>query len=293
MTLLNEPIRRKLSALLGIDITFERMHLSLLRGTLDVHGLSLAGDDPTGPRILTVPRLKAELSLARALHKEISIRAITIERPVVRIVQQLDGKLNLPRASDHSHVDDAPCVEVSDDENEEDDAHSSSWHLDVSKALVVDGQVTVVIRRGDSIYELIAGPVLAELARDGEDFKLTLIVESVSRAADSTARLPIKCTARFERVQDVLQLGDAPVEVTFTLGESLRGTAQLNSIAPLRGRLEAAGEVDLQALMPFAPVEAARHLRAIRRWHNVKLDIGLTCDGSDGFQLERLTLDAQ
>src|SRR4051812_23789454 len=96
MSLLQNPIQNKLSALLGTQVTFEKLNVSLLGGVLDVHGVTVAGED-ADPPVLTVGRVRAEIALTKALAGEIVIKSLTIEGPVVTIVRRRDGGTNLPR----------------------------------------------------------------------------------------------------------------------------------------------------------------------------------------------------
>src|SRR5688572_2773146 len=96
MGLLQHPVQRKLSALIGAEVTFEKLNVSLLGGSLDAYGVTVAGDDPSLP-VLTIKRVRAELSLAKALKKEIVIKSLTIEWPILSIVRRADGRTNLPQ----------------------------------------------------------------------------------------------------------------------------------------------------------------------------------------------------
>jgi hypothetical protein len=67
---------RKLSTILGAEVQFKELKVALLAGSIEVIDLKV-GD------FLTAARGVAKVSLGRALKKEIVVRSLTIERPIV------------------------------------------------------------------------------------------------------------------------------------------------------------------------------------------------------------------
>src|SRR5689334_18919656 len=114
-------IERKLSALLGAKVTFQKFSVSLT-GTIEAAGMRV-GDDGANP-LLTIVLIRATVSLKRALKGEIVVKSITIEKPVISAA--LD---KLPRP--------APTVAASASEEADD---KTSWKLDVEKLFIIDGQ---------------------------------------------------------------------------------------------------------------------------------------------------------
>ena len=57
--------------------------------------MTVAGDDPGRP-VLTIRRVRAEISVARALKKEIVIKSLSIEGPVLSIVKRATGGRTCP-----------------------------------------------------------------------------------------------------------------------------------------------------------------------------------------------------
>src|SRR5207247_4520519 len=99
-------------------------------------------------------RVRAEVAVTRALKGEIVIKSLTIERPVVTFVRFAHGGTNFPRR---------PMLEFA----VEDEPAEHGWKFDIEKVLLVDGSATVKLDRG---YELSAGRVLAQPARDWEAY---------------------------------------------------------------------------------------------------------------------------
>ena len=165
MGLLQQPLERKLSAMLGAEVTFEKLHISLLGGSIEAQGMTVVTDDPTRP-LLTVQRIRAEISIPAALKKEIVVRSLTVEKPVVTITRNSDGQLNLPRRTPsepngggapvqaRQTPDRGPAKAGSEDSG-------GSWKFEAQKVLVVDGDVR--FRDAADGYAASCQPITAEL----------------------------------------------------------------------------------------------------------------------------------
>jgi uncharacterized protein involved in outer membrane biogenesis len=145
MNISAEWVGRKLSALLGTEVHFEKFNVSLLAGTIEVSGLKVAD-------FLTVARVVAKVAVTRALKGEIVVQSLTIERPVADLSR-------LPKRPDRR-------VEASDDSDK------TKWKFDVEKVLVVDGEVKVAPK-------LPVRKVLFELKRVDRNYVATLLAESI------------------------------------------------------------------------------------------------------------------
>src|SRR5687767_11641333 len=120
MTLLQQPIERKLSALLGEEVTFEQLKVSLLAGSIEFVGLKVGN-------FITAARGVAKVAVSRALKGEIVVRSLTIERPVVHIE-------HLPKRAKPVAKSKSPA------KTEED---KTRWTFDVERVLIIDGQVNI------------------------------------------------------------------------------------------------------------------------------------------------------
>ena len=102
MAILQPVIERKLSSLLGADVSFEQLNISLLSSSIEAIGVK-AGD------FLTVARVVAKAAVARALKGEIVVSSVTIEKPIVNIAK-------LPkRAAKSKTTPESKPTDVSDD----------------------------------------------------------------------------------------------------------------------------------------------------------------------------------
>ena len=66
MGILQQPVQSKLSQLIGAEVRFEELKVSLLAGSIEARGVTVAGDDPARP-VLTIRKVRAEISIPRAL----------------------------------------------------------------------------------------------------------------------------------------------------------------------------------------------------------------------------------
>ena len=218
---LQQFIQRKLSAVLGADVTFDKLSVSLLGGTIEAAGVTVSGGDKSLPPILTIAKLRAEVAVARALKGEIAVRSLAVERPVLHFVRR-DGRTNFP-----SRPATAERQEVRADDKED----KTSWRLDVERVLVVDGEATADL---DGRL-LFAKPVLAELKRVGGDaYELTLLSDSVSHLGS------VRGSGRITGAPDLSSLPNAALSAELQLGE----IGQVKFVTPrIRSRNE--GEISV------------------------------------------------
>src|SRR4051794_29071766 len=90
MAIVQGVIERKLSSLLGAKVTFDKFSVSPLSGTIEASGMRVVGDDEQQPPLLTIVLVRAQISIKQALKGEIIVKSITIEKPVLHLI---DGKL--------------------------------------------------------------------------------------------------------------------------------------------------------------------------------------------------------
>ncbi|HEY8665263.1 MAG TPA: hypothetical protein VIL86_01300, partial [Tepidisphaeraceae bacterium] len=161
---MQQSIERRLSALLGAEVTFEKFKLSLLGGSIEAGGVRVAAGAGAGAEpILTIGRIKAEISIARAMKKEIVVKSLAIERPRFTLVRRADGSLNLPgRAKAQA----APAAAAPQEAVEEE--APKSWALEAHKVLLIDGEIHYRSEvAGDEGYHVSAESILGEVRQAG------------------------------------------------------------------------------------------------------------------------------
>lgn len=271
MSLFQKPIQRKLSALLATQVTFQRLDVSLLGGSLDAHGLTIAGNRPGDP-VLTVKRVRAEIAVARVLRGEVIVKSLTIERPILSIVRRADGSTNVPcptrtAAEAADDVDGAPASSSTSaksqraggDEGSAAEDLKREWKFDAGRILLVDGEAHFRDRSvAGGGYHVSAAPVLADLTHRDGVVEITCILESVGRR-DVPAELgEVKMVVRLEGVADLARAAWAAATASIDVANDLRISAESDALSggsprSRGGRAVVEGSVDLRrwrALLP-------------------------------------------
>jgi uncharacterized protein involved in outer membrane biogenesis len=128
MKFLQDTIERKLSQLLGKQVSFEQLNISPLSGQIDAEGMTVAGDEPNQP-LLSVLRISAKIAVAKALAGQIVIKSLVIDGPTVNLIRRRDGSMNIPRGGERPITGD-----------EEDKA--GGWELEAQSIQVTNGRIT-------------------------------------------------------------------------------------------------------------------------------------------------------
>lgn len=250
MALLRHPIQRKISHMIGADVSFEHLNVSLLGGSLDARGMRVVtGDDGGAEPLLTVDRIRAELSLSRAIRGEIVIKSLTVDRPVLSLVRGPDGSLNLPKPLD----DDAPADTATPPAphgTSDAAAKPSRSTVEIDKVLLVDGEVR--FRQGD--YRAAASGILLDLSRASGGFDVTMIAETVSRQDRPAHFGTVRATGRLDGTDDVTALANASLDLRLDLGEHLHAHATSAALNRAAGQATVNGSIDLGQLVGLLPV---------------------------------------
>jgi hypothetical protein len=251
VALLQQPIQRKLSALIGADVTFEKLNLSLLGGSIDAIGVTVAGRDKSLPPVLTIARVRAEVSIKRALKGEIVVKSLAIERPVVNVVRRSDGATNLPERveADIAAPPTPPALTASPDEEED----KSRWSFDVEKVLLVDGTAHVAIDLTGGTYRASVEKLLAEMKRSGDGYALTVVADSVGRRDVQVDLGQLRGTGTIGGAADLTAQPRASLEATIELGQLLKLTVRSPQIKSRAAEFMATGNVELAAIRPLLP----------------------------------------
>ena len=190
-------------ARLARRVSFDAFKASLLGGTLDVEGLTIGGGDAGGavalPPLVHVRRTLAHVSLGRALMREVAVKSLTLERPVVRVVWTAGGETNLPRPARRTAEDDAA-------EEGDDGEGSGRWAFDCEKVLLVDGEIHVDLQ-GRVPYRLSVVGLVGELRRTAEgDYDVTLIADAVRATQEETPLGEFKAHGKIAGAADLSRL---------------------------------------------------------------------------------------
>src|SRR4051794_20841718 len=95
MSFIRQLIERKISSATGSAVTFGDFKFSPLSGAIEVRGVKVAAVAFAVP-FVTIDRVLATVSVARALKQEIVVKSLAIEKPVFSYQLRSDGSTNLP-----------------------------------------------------------------------------------------------------------------------------------------------------------------------------------------------------
>jgi hypothetical protein len=240
--LLRKPLQKKLSSLLGMEVRLGEVKLSLMKGTLDVRDVLVLGAG--GETVLTVERVKAEVSVAGVFKKEIAVKSLAIERPRLAIVQDGAGRLNVLRPAEDEP--DAPP-----------EVKGSGWKLDARRVLLVDGEVSFRSEHGKLAgWEVALRKVLGELKRVDDGFDLTAIVESVAELGS------LHATGKLTAVESLADLSRGSLVLNVELA-GLKAKLESPSLASKRLTATVDGSVHLPTWLRVAPAGALGGLGSI------------------------------
>lgn len=296
MGLLHHPVEKRLSAALGAPVTFDKLDVSLLGGSVDATGVTIGGDDPAVP-FLTIRRVRAEIALGAAFRKEFVIKSLTLEKPIVTIVRGSDGQLNLPQrfrpnlpvVADAS----ASAGQTSDgvsDTNATPTAEGT-WKFEARKVLLVDGEVHF---RDASGINVSFEQVLGEIKEAGTGLELTLIVDSATRRDEPAGPVQIRVQGRADNVPDLSHWQRAAVHATVEVGEALRAVVRATSLQPPQLQVDLTGSADMDSLAAFAPpgVKALDPIRSGALRGRAEVTARATYGPADGLRVPEFVLRA-
>jgi hypothetical protein len=294
MGLLQHPAERRLSAMIGADVTFEKLNVSLLGGSVEAQGVRVAGDDPATP-VVTIRRVRAEISLGAAMKKQFVVKSLTIEKPVVTIVRGADGQLNLPKrlrphdtATSNRSASDT-VRHASDNGGQDDDA--GSWKLEAKKVLLVDGEAH--FRDAASGYHFALEQVLGEVKEADGGLEFTLIADAAGRRDGPPAEMgQVRMHGRAEHVPDLSHWQRASVRATLEVADGFRARVEAPSVSPMEAKAELSGSIDLAVLSAFLPSGASvvELLRTRLPSGTVELTGRATYSVADGLRVPELTV---
>jgi hypothetical protein len=254
MKLVDNVVRTKLSNALGAPVSFDSFKASLLGGSLDVGGLAIGGDPAAGlPLLLHVRRALAHVSLGRALKREVAVKSLTLERPVVRIVRTADGRSNFPLTARQSAWHEGPEDEHDGDN---DTGNASRWTFDCDKVLLVDGEFHVELR-GPTPYRLCVLGLLGELQRTpGGDYDLTLIADAVHATHDEIPLGEFKAHGKIAGAPDLSHLPQASLSLSWNLAALMRGRLETPSLESRHASGLVEGTLQTPTLLALLPIPA-------------------------------------
>jgi hypothetical protein len=203
MKSVQETIERKLSGLLGTPVTFEQFKISPLTGSLEVRGVTIAGDDSSRP-LLSAARISALIAVAKVLAGQLAIKSLLIEGPVISLMRRRDGSFNFPCR---------PAAMVESKRNT-----SDGWRLDAQSIRVVNAQVHFEDHSGQSGYSASAEQINGELKQSAGRIEFDFSIGSIGRRDPVVELGPLKLTGQIEGAD----LIHSPIRATLKFADGLR-----------------------------------------------------------------------
>jgi uncharacterized protein involved in outer membrane biogenesis len=128
MKFIQQRIEKKLTALFGANVSFERMKISPFAGKVEAENMTVAGESPDQP-LLTIRRIEGQIAVAKALAGQISVKMLVVEGPEVFLMRRPDGSLSIPPR---------PVRFAAESESE---SESRDWEFDAESIRVFDGRI--------------------------------------------------------------------------------------------------------------------------------------------------------
>jgi uncharacterized protein involved in outer membrane biogenesis len=283
MRLVRQQVEKRLSAMLGAEVTFEKLNFSLLSGTIEALGVTVT-TGRTGPQpLLTVRRLKAEVSLGAAFKKEISISSVTIEKPIIHLLRGADGQLNLPSKS----LSDAPrqTTDTSSD-SDTSDASGSSTKFEAKKILVIDGELHFTDAKTG--YRASVEPILADVKQANGGFEFTVMAERAQRTDQPAELGALRLHGHARNMPTPLQWQQARITASIQTGEMLRGQIDVPSLQPIDAKAQLGGTIDVSQVLQLLPAILPKLLNSFVG--KVEINASVSYSKSSGLRVPELTI---
>lgn len=150
---LRPVLEDQVSALLAGRIEIDDVDLSLLRGEVVLKGVRLL--EPDDAEVVSFAALLANVSWSDLLRRNVVLEEIRLTSPVVRVVRDADGALNLTRLAAASEsdaaVDVGPAPESGADPQLDEGA---AWPLGLTRLTLEDAKITFSDRSIDNAEEI-------------------------------------------------------------------------------------------------------------------------------------------
>jgi uncharacterized protein involved in outer membrane biogenesis len=233
LNFLQQSLEDRASAALGLPVRCDDVTVSAVRGTLDAHNVTVGDADPP---LLSIHRLRAELSAADTLEPRINIASLVLEAPVLHLSRGPDGAWNLPTRTRHGPKPAPHNNRITDDR----------WAFDCCSVQVVGGEIHVVV----GLHTILATGVRANVVRGPEGIEITSAADSV--ALDGSPLGQARARVHFRGATDLASAASSPLagELIHDAGRARFESASL-ATAPLH--LAANGTIALSKIATLLP----------------------------------------
>jgi uncharacterized protein involved in outer membrane biogenesis len=272
---LKQTIEKKISSLLGTEITFGELNVSPLMGKAEAVNVVIAGDEPGKP-LLTIRRMEGKIAIGKLLSGEFEIKSLLVEEPRVFLNRRDDRGFNLPRP--------APAAPTAAPEKPK-----QEWHLEAQSIRVVGGQFVFQ----HNAYQATAENISGEMKCHAGVTTATLHIRSIGRRDVPVEFGSANVTGELHDEDILTGLADAPIKATWKFVTGLELSINCPALSGRRATVELHGPLDVklwQAALPerFLP----QALTVLNFAGPVNADIKLDISEVEGIHVREMNLRA-
>lgn len=275
MKFIKQTIEKKLSSLLGAEVTFGDFKVSPLLGKVEATNLRIAGDEPGRP-LLTVRRMDAKVAVAKILSGELEIKSLVVEQPEVFFKRRDDGSFNLPRR--------APTIGPKSGEKGE-----TQWHLEAQSIRVVGGRFD--FEHGS--YRSTAEEISGEMKCHAGVIQGSLRIGTLGRRDVPVEFGSAEVTGEIHDESALTGLVDAPFKAEWRFASGLCLSVECPALSSRSATVELHGPLDVkrwQAVLPDNTLPQA--LTVLNFSGPVNADIRLDISETGGVHVREMNLRA-
>jgi uncharacterized protein involved in outer membrane biogenesis len=243
-------IEKKLSRLLGAQVTFGNVSISLLRGSVEADDMVVAGG---GRPLLKIKHIKAEVSIAKAMSGQIAIKSLLIDRPVATIVLKADGTTNLSGKHTENANDATATTDSAQPTSSSAPETSSTFQFSMRELHLTGGEVHFHDETGGSNYHVYAEQISGQIQEQGRQTRVSFKVDSFGRRDSVVVLPPVQLNGSFASPGELSQLLGAAMQIELTGGNRLRATIASPGVGSRKGTIDAAGTTNLKEMMDLIP----------------------------------------
>lgn len=276
MGLIKDQVLKALSSGLNTDVTCDELDVSPLRGAVQVTNLQIAGDGDEP--LVTIARATGKLSMAKALGGAIAISELNVEGLRIRIARDASGEWNFPKKRISFAKPESTTTKPAT-------APAKKRTVDIEKALIIDAAIHFIhAMKAAPPYEVLATPIMANLARGAGGYDVTLIVQDVKRPDTGDSLGSCNIAIKLDGLTDLMRVMESALSLTAQLDTRASATITTPSIGGGPYSFDAKADVDLATLK--AAVPAALLVRVPNVTGNIAMDAAGSFDRKAGVKLQ-------
>jgi uncharacterized protein involved in outer membrane biogenesis len=272
---IRQTIEKKLSSLLGAEVTFGDFKVSPLLGRVEALNLRIAGDEPGRP-LLTVRRMDAKVAIAKILSGELEIKSLVVEQPEVFLKRRNDGSFNLPRRP--------PATAAKPGEKSE-----TQWHLEAQSIRVVGGRFNYE----HDAYRATAEQLSGEMKCHAGVIQGSLRIGALGRQDVPVEFGSAEVTGEIHDESSLTGLADAPFKAEWRFADGLCLSVDCPALSSRSATVELHGPLDVKRWQAVLPDDTLPQALTVLNFSGpVNADIRLDISETEGIHVREMNLRA-